>query len=216
MSLFTKHSTNKHALSTSFTLIATLCFSIFAQAASLEAAQNLTLLLKAQKNFQSDYQQSIYQANGELYEKSEGKLFLGDNKQFRNDKLLPESTSVISNGKKLWIIDHDLEQVSITQLDEHLKSSPLALLLDNTENALEHFEVQNQNQQSFSLKQKDAYSAFPNIQMTFKNLQILSIEIDEASGKKIRIDFKDISKLKDKNIFKANFPDTYDVVDESN
>ncbi len=196
-------------------LVLSFTFFPFSLHASETENNTLTKLLKAQKNFQSDYVQAIYQANDEIYEISEGHFFLGANKAFRNDKNSPESTSVISDGKKLWIIDNDLEQVSISRLEDHLKSSPLVLLLDDADKALEHFDIENQQKNVFHLKQKDQYSAFPFIRLTFKQSQITHIEIDEASGKKVRISFNNITPLKQLSVFKAEFPSSYDVVDES-
>lgn len=209
-----------------FSFIRIVSFTVFVfvlvsfqptKAFSQDEMNTLVKLLKAQKNFQSKYQQKVFQANGELYESSKGHFYLGSNKAFRNDTDFPDSGSVLSDGKKLWIIDHDLEQVSISRLEDQLKNSPLVLLLDEPEKALQHFEIKTQEDSKnvFQLKQKDQYSAFPFIRLAFNNSQIKYIEIDEASGKKIRIEFENISSLKDQGIFKADFPESYDVVDES-
>lgn len=190
----------------------------------VSAEQALLKQLKALGTFQSSYQQRVFNERGEQIESAQGQFYLGNNKSFRNDINQPEKSRVVSDGRSLWLIDDDLEQVSISRLSTYLADSPLALLLDKTESALKAYEVKEIGKSSskasskaslFELDAEETYNAIKAIRIAFKAKQVDYIEIDERRGRKIRVDFTSVKPLKNTNVFKVDFPSRYDVVDET-
>jgi outer membrane lipoprotein carrier protein len=183
---------------------------------------SLLNLLKLQKNFQSQYQQDIYESEGSLKESAKGYFYLGEKGAFKNDIQQDgtPATTIVSNGEKLWLIDHDLEQVSIYKLESYLDDSPLALLLGEPQKALEAFNIHKVKnvalkQSLFKLNANNQYASVKRLRLGFKKEKIAYVEIDEATGKTVRVDFRNSEKLKNKNIFKPDFGEHYEVVDES-
>lgn len=186
----------------------------------ISAEQALLKQLKSLGTFQSSYQQGVFNEQGEQIESAQGQFYLGSNKAFRNDVNQPEKSRVVSDGTSLWLIDDDLEQVSISPLSAYLADSPLALLLDKTESALKAYQVRDIGDSSskaslFELEAEEGYNAIKAIRIAFKAKQVDYIEIDERRGRKIRVDFTSVKALKNTKVFKANFPSHYDVVDET-
>lgn len=68
--------------------------------------------------------------DGELAVKKEtrGRFALARPGKFRWDYAAPNEQTIVSDGSRLWIYDHELAQVTVKPLDGALASSPAALL----------------------------------------------------------------------------------------
>ena len=85
-----------------------------------QALQALIMRLESLQTFQSAYKQTVIDKNSRVVEESQGSFYLGLNKSFKNTVTSPEHSEMISNGEKLWMIDHELEQVSVNYLKDFL------------------------------------------------------------------------------------------------
>ena len=61
--------------------------------------------------------------------------------QFRWHTDAPMEQLLVSNGKKVWLYDPDLEQVTIQELDQRLTHTPALLLSGDVSTISENFEV---------------------------------------------------------------------------
>jgi chaperone LolA len=113
-----------------------------AQPAGADARKSATLdaFLGDVKSLTADFKQEIFGADQRLLETETGKLSLLRPNRFRWTYAAPNEQVIVADGKKLWMYDVDLKQVTVTPLDDTTASSP-ALLLSGNRDVREDFDV---------------------------------------------------------------------------
>jgi len=212
-----------------------LCLMFYVTCAwseSVNEAEKILLQKTLQQlgSFQANYDQRVENKSGRVLEQSKGYFALAENKKFRSDVNKPYQLQTLSDGYKLWIIDRDLEQVTIGFLSDYLKDSPIALLLsvsgdednNNIRASLEAFSVQHvkneaRQQELFKLHSLDKQTLFSEIRFGLRQNIISYIELDERSGNRVRLNFTDVKKLPagSDDLFKAKFPDSFELIDDT-
>ncbi len=76
---------------------------------------------------------------GSVLETSEGKLALARPDRFHWEYETPFPQDIVADGERLWVYDHDLEQVSVRPMDEVLGSGPALMLSGNLDSLEEQF-----------------------------------------------------------------------------
>ena len=77
------------------------------------------------------FQQKLVDKYGFLLQQSAGSLSMQRPGKFRWDYILPYPQNIISNGRKIWMYDSELEQVNVRPYNQVLASSPVNLLDKN-------------------------------------------------------------------------------------
>lgn len=184
-------------------------------------SEDLVKRLNTLQTFQSEYQQTVFDNTGKVIEEASGKFYLGNNKAFKNTIEYPEKSAMISDGEKLWLIDYELEQVSVSYLKNYLEASPLSLLLGDATKSLANFTIKKTEntdlkQEIYQLKANDSLASIVALRLAFKSSKINYIELDERSGNKVRIDFSKHSELNHtESVFRVSIPEGFDLVDET-
>ena len=89
------------------------------------------LLDKVRKNLLSlsaDFEQYEKDVNGNISEKSTGKVWLKAPNQFKWAYKNPVPQLIMADGQEVWIYDEDLEQVTVKK--QHSKQNPIYVLLN--------------------------------------------------------------------------------------
>lgn len=107
-----------------FSLLLTLCFDATAQ----NPRQQLQQFSKNLRTAQVDFQQVVIGPNGEKVQSSQGQLQLQTPGKFRWQYLKPMPQLIIADGKKIWIYDPDLQQVTVKKQDALDQENPLSAL----------------------------------------------------------------------------------------
>jgi len=77
-----------------------------------------------------NFSQTVYDANGRAAQTSHGALALQAPRQFRWDTQTPYKQLIVADGKKVWIYDPELEQVTVRDQGPEEAHSPLTVLTD--------------------------------------------------------------------------------------
>ena len=85
------------------------------------------------ESLQGRFEQQAFDANGELRERSTGKVALAAPGRFRWDYEDPYPQTIVADGRRIWVYDPELEQVSVRPQAGEQQSSPLAALTDPAE-----------------------------------------------------------------------------------
>lgn len=91
------------------------------------AAQQLQRFLDNTQSLSAQFEQSLLNEYNEQMQQSAGKLRMQRPGKFRWDYTKPYEQNIVSNGRKIWMYDAELEQVSVRPY-EQLESSPVNLL----------------------------------------------------------------------------------------
>ena len=100
-----------------------------AQAAGGARAQ-LDAFANGLRSLSGNFSQTVYDANGRTAQTSHGKLALQAPRQFRWDTQAPYKQVIVADGKKVWIYDPELEQVTVRDQGSQEAHSPLTVLTD--------------------------------------------------------------------------------------
>ncbi len=108
-----------------------LCVALLALS-NIASAQTARLQLQAfSKNLntaQVSFQQIVTGPNGEKIQSAQGQLQLQTPDKFRWQYLKPTPQLIVADGKKIWIYDPDLQQVTVKTQDALNQDNPLSAL----------------------------------------------------------------------------------------
>jgi len=91
------------------------------------ASRQLSARLKSVKTFSANFEQNLFNRDGKLLQKTEGRTSLKQPGLFHWETQPPFEQVVIANNESLWVYDPDLEQVTVTP-KEKMNSSPAHIL----------------------------------------------------------------------------------------
>ncbi len=200
-----------------------LSLSLFFFTGQVFAEEAKTILEKYLNDittFEASFEQSLISESNELQELSNGKFSLSRPGKFRWDYVKPYEQSIIADGKKIWIYDKDLEQVTVRDMNEILADSP-ALLLSNEVEISEEFVVNKlpatsgkERLEWFLLKPKEQDKQYADIRLAFDNANLKVMELRDNFGQLTRIIFSDQKRNQklDQSLFNFTPPEGVDVL----
>lgn len=199
-------------------IILTSCFS---RANADSASDNLTQLLNNIRTMQANFTEVVQDTKGKVLSQSQGKMSLERPGKFRWDVTTPNPQLIVTNGKKIWIYDADLEQLTIRYLSKEGGEAPALLLSNTNETLAKDFRVEmikDASAQSFLLKPKDKSSMFESIKLGFENQKIKQMQLTDHLGHVTVIQFNRIviNKNLSPSLFNFKAPAKVDVIDETN
>lgn len=196
-----------------------ICFSLTAFAE--EVNETLTKLLKNMRSMQANFVQTTLDKKGKPMDKSTGRMALQRPNQFRWDIQRPNHQLIVANGKRLWIYDPGLEQVTIRSLTKSAGEVPALLLSDKELSLGKEFTVKplknTASMQWFLLIPKDRNSTISSLKLGFLNEQIQQMELKDHLGNATHIEFKHIvlNSTLSNSTFNFKPPAHIDIIDET-
>ena len=116
----------KTSLKSVLVLIALLA-STLAMASGREQLASFT---KGLKGLDGRFEQRVYDPNGRQTEQTSGAVELFAPRQFRWQYALPSAQLIVADGRRIWVYDPDLEQVTVRDQSADAQASPLSVLID--------------------------------------------------------------------------------------
>lgn len=172
------------------TLLAT---GLFASAALAGGRDDLNSFTKGLKGLDGQFTQQVFDANGKLKETSSGQLALSAPRLFRWEYVKPYPQLIVADGRKVWIYDEDLAQVTVRPQGVEEQSNPLAALI-NPEKLDAMFVVSEAGPAggmewlTLSPKNEDEAS-FRSARLGFSDARLARMEVVDALGQRTEIDF---------------------------
>lgn len=175
-------------LASSLLGISTLWVS-HASAAS-EAMTRLNQFFTTVNTMQADFSQEVRNEKGKLLQNSNGTVTLYRPGRFRWEYRRPDRHVIVANGKKVWIYDEELDQVTIKPMQQTLASSPVGLLL-NKQPVQKQFQVQeissNGGLDRFHLIPHKKDSDFTSMDLSISAAGIQEMILQDKFGQETRI-----------------------------
>lgn len=81
------------------------------------------------KGLDGQFTQTVFDANGKLKETSSGRVALSAPRLFRWEYAKPYEQLIVADGKKVWVYDRDLSQVTVRPQGVEEQNTPLAALI---------------------------------------------------------------------------------------
>lgn len=171
------------------------------------------------ETMQAEFIQTLVDDKERIIEESEGVLLMQRPNRFRIEYHRPFEQLYVADGKKLWLFDKELEQVTVRPQDESFGQTP-AQLLSGTKPLSENFYLEDLGAHEgldwLELRPKQADANFDYIRLALKNNAIRAIETLDGLGHTTRLLLSHIKRNPKlaANSFKFSPPVGIDVIGE--
>lgn len=198
-------------------LIIALC--LIAGPSYADSIEKLNTFAKSTRSARADFTQTVLDKRGTATQQASGTMEFSRPGKFRWSYSKPYAQAIVGDGKKLWIYDAELNQVSVKPLDAALGSSPAALLAGS--NAIErNFTLKDVGMDDglewleATPKAKD--TSFERIRMGFSSSTLAVMELKDSFGQTTVIRFANLQRNPKiaANTFKFTPPKGTDVIGE--
>lgn len=163
-----------------------LSLVVFAsQVFSASAGDELQSKLNAMHTMTANFKQIVKAKQREI-SRSSGTMALQRPGLFRWQTKEPMEQIVVADGKKLWVYDVDLEQVTVKKQEKSLGGTAALFLSGYDDTVARDFEVSVENQaggkQVYDLKAKSNKANFQELKLVFSAQVLTSIEMFDQLG----------------------------------
>jgi outer membrane lipoprotein carrier protein len=168
------------------------------------------------KSITADFHQTITGEEGSVLQESSGKMAVLRPGKFRWETIEPMKQLIITDGKRVWLYEPDLQQVTIKALNQSLSETPILLLTKTNTDLNQQFNIKKTNENQFELTPKNKEELFNKITITFSGEQIKELTLKNALAQTTKIKFTN-TKLNPK-LFSTQFsfvpPKNTDIINE--
>lgn len=197
-------------------LIALLCLSssAFSQTPEEFAQAKLNAIHSMTAHFNQ-----VVKVKKRVLTRSSGTMALLRPGRFRWQTIEPMEQLVVADGKKLWIYDSALEQVSVKTQEKGIGGTAALFLSGYGDTVARDFDVTQANegkQLVFDMKAKSSKANFQSIKLMFTNDSLTGLELHDQLGQTTSVK---LSQIKDnpslsETLFKFKPPKGVDVVQQ--
>lgn len=173
------------------------------------------------KTIEADFTQTVLDAQLKTIQNSSGSMRLERPGKFRWDYRKPYIQEIIGDGRRVWLYDKDLEQVTVKKMDEALGNTPAILLAGNEPlennffiNELGHEKDNDNDHEWVELLPKETNSGFERMVLIFDKDGLRAMELRDSLGQHTRLQFTHVKKniAFDDSIFTFVPPAGVDVI----
>ena len=173
-------------------LVPLLLLALVQAAGATTARERLDAFLDGLHTFKAAFEQSVLDTENSRAGLYHGVFFLQRPGKFRWDYVSPYEQAVIADGRTVWVVDKDLEQITQRSQRAALKGTPAQLLADtgDLERQFEIVEIgTRQGLQWLELIPRDPDSQFVRILLAFEGDHLRRMEMDDKFGQITRFRF---------------------------
>jgi len=176
---------------------ALLLVSAAAHAAD-DSLSRIDAYLGALKTLAADFVQVVRDNKGQITNRATGTLTISRPDRFRWDYREPYLQTIVADGRKLWLYDADLEQVTVRPLEQGLGSTP-AMLLSGSGKASDAFAAGPVEQRGdwtwCALQPRQRGSDFERVSLAFTARgELVAMELVDKLGQATEIEFSNVRR----------------------
>lgn len=167
-----------------------------------------------------DFSQVVTDPDGRVVEEAHGQVYLSLPDRFRWDYTTPYEQVVVADGRRVWLHDVELEQVTVRDQSEAAKDSPMLVLTD-TALMDEYFETQELGRRDgahwLKLLPRDEESQFQSVDVAVDTDGLRSMVFRDRFGQETELSFTDLERNADleEGLFDFTPPDGVDVIGDT-
>lgn len=186
--------------------------------AGASGIDQLHRFLEGLRGMQADFEQSVTSPDQPKALYSRGTFYLQRPGLFRWDYLDPAGQFVIADGKRVWLYDAELNQVSHQNQEAALRGTP-ALLLSDTGPLEKHFSLVNlglrEDLEWVELIPQTQETEVAKVQAGFAGERLERLEMLDTFGRTTRFRFSRIQRNPslDQNLFRFTPPPGTDILE---
>jgi outer membrane lipoprotein carrier protein len=170
-----------------------LAVALFATGAVAGARDDLATFTKGLDGLDGRFTQQVFDANGSLKESSNGRVALSAPRLFRWEYVKPYAQLIVADGKRVWVYDPDLQQVTKRAQGAEEQNSPLSALIDPSKLEKNYVITEDGTTNGLAwlkLEPRVATDAgFKSARLGFGPEGLATMQVIDALGQKTRITF---------------------------
>ena len=180
--------------------------------------------LKGLQSLQSDFVQTVQDSREQIVEKSTGTLAIQRPGKFRWDYAKPNEQTIVSDGRRIWVYDPELEQVTIRSADQTISGTPAVLLSGDAvtgDSLKKNFKVEHaehhDNMLVINLTPKAADTDFKLVQIALRDNELAAMSLTDKLGQTTLVEFTQFKRNVSlpASLFEFVAPKGVDVIDNS-
>jgi len=175
-------------------LSALLLLPALAGAAGVERFQ---AYLRSTQTASADFEQQVFDREKKLVQRSRGSFTLQRPGRFRWSYAQPYAQLIVGDGKRVWIYDEDLNQVTVRAMAKALGSTPAALLAGaaDVERAFELTDAgQRDGLEWVEAKPRERETGFERIRLGLSAAGVQAMELTDHFGQTTLLRFSNIAR----------------------
>ena len=161
----------------------------------LDGLTSLEQFLGFTQTMRAEFQQILWNSEGQLVEKTQGMVLLKRPNRFIWNYQVPFEQQIVADGENLWVYDIDLDQITVSPLDATIAATP-AMLLSGGQGVLDAFEVLNDfsvdGTDWIELQPKHSGSDFSAIRLGFNSGELFKLELFDGLGQLTEMEFSSL------------------------
>ena len=177
--------------------------------------------LGALKTLSAEFVQVVQDKQGNVTDRATGTLSISRPNRFRWDYREPYEQAIVADGRKLWLYDPDLQQVTVRSLQQGLGATP-AMLLSGSGKVGDAFAAgpveQKKDWTWCRLVPKQHGSDFERVSLAFTaRNELAAMELVDKLGQTTTIEFSNVRRggAPDESLFRFVPPPGADVIGEA-
>lgn len=201
-------------------VVLTLLTFISFSASALSPSQALNERLSLLHTIQANYVQTSFDAGLSGKKVISGRVVMERPNKFRWEIESPYHQVLLSDAKKFYIYDEDLDQVVIRPLTNSIQDAPALLLIGETGDVTQNFTVRQSSsnawQDVFTLYPKDKDSMIKSIDLTYQGSVLQSMRFRDTLDQVVDIQFTQLrqNSAVAEDAFTLDIPKGVDVIEE--
>lgn len=170
---------------------------------------SLEQYFSSMESLQGGFHQRVRDSSGRLIEESYGTLMVQRPGRFRWQTLTPFVQEIVADGRRVWIHDPDLEQVTVRHQQQSLSNTPADLLI-RQQPLREQFKIYHIGIRAYPGKKgylewielvpREREGGFEYLLVGMDDSRLQVIELEDSLGQKTQIEFVDL-------LFNPSLPD---------
>lgn len=200
-------------------LISACVLSLATLPALADANALLQSFVEKTRTLQGKFTQSVFDKNGRLTQESRGEFAISRPNKFRWAYASPYNQLIVGDGKKVWIHDADLEQVTVRKFDAAMGSTPAALLAGSND-IRKHFNLKDGGDlmglnwiEATPINDEGSFSL---VRMGFRDDALMAMELRDNFGQTSRLTFSALRRnpMLGNDLFRFKPPKGVDILGE--
>jgi outer membrane lipoprotein carrier protein len=186
-----------------------------------DAVSRVTGYLAGVKTLSASFVQVVRDREGRITERATGALSIARPDRFRWDYRDPYEQVIVADGRRLWLYDSDLQQVTVRGLEQGLGSTP-AMLLSGAGRLADSFSSAGIEKDGdwtwMRLKPLAPSSDFEQVSLAMGDKgELAAMELKDKLGQTTRIDFSGVKRntALDQELFRFEPPPGADVIGDT-
>jgi outer membrane lipoprotein carrier protein len=190
-------------------------------AVTTDPVARIDTYLGSLQTLNAQFLQVVRGKEGQITDRATGNLYIARPNRFRWDYREPYAQTIVADGRKLWLYDPDLEQVTVRSLEQGLGATP-AMLLSGSGKVADAFKAAGVEQRAdltwCRLAPKQQGSDFERVSLAFdKQGELAAMELLDKLGQTTTIEFSGVKRgsIVDASVFNFTPPPGADVIGDA-